>query len=490
MSTVLCEIMTRRKNLKKKVITSFYWLTGVTWLGQIFSWAVTLIVIRLLTPEDYGLLSMATVLIGFLAILSELGLGAAIIQKKEITEDELKKIFGCVIVVGFFLCGAVWCVAPLVAKFFKEPRVIPVMGLLSFNFILLSFYFLPQSLLQRNINYKRVSIIDLTSIVCSSAVTLLLAWKSYGAWALVWGMICVHLVKAVLYNFDQNLRYYPVFSLRGIRSMLLFGGHISFSRMIWYFYSQADVVIAGRVFGKGQLGVYSVALQLVSIPLVKIGGIAHQLGLPAFSQIQDNLPAVQKNFLKITKVLNLVSFPLYLGVASVVDVVLPVLLGDKWIESIVFIQILCLVMPLRFLSTLFAPVVSAIGRPDVHTGNMIIAIIIMPVGFFVGCRWGLIGLCLAWVVAFPIFFLISVGRILKVLRLPLRIFLKEFYLPAGASVCMTISLFLLKCTGIMELPPVLLIVILCCFGALVYSTAVMAIDRGVVSEMKLLFSSK
>ncbi|MBC2714599.1 MAG: lipopolysaccharide biosynthesis protein [Desulfobacteraceae bacterium] len=482
--------MTRQKSLKKKVITSFYWLTGVTWLGQIFSWALTLIVIRLLTPDDYGLFAMATVLTGFLTILSELGLGAAIIQKNEIAEDELRKIFGCVIVLDFFLCGAVWGTAPLVANFFAEPRVIPVMRLLCFNFILISFYLLPQSLLQRDLNYKRISVIDLIATVCSSAVTLLLAWKNYGAFALVWGIVCIHLVKAVIYNFDKSLRYCPAFSLRGIRSMLRFGGYISFSRVIWYFYSQADVVIVGRVFGKGQLGVYSIALQLVSIPLTKIGSIAHQIGLPAFSQIQDNLSAVQKNFLKIVKVSSLLSFPLYLGAASVVDVVLPALLGDKWIESIVFIQILCLVMPLRFISTFFTPVVSAVGRPDIHAGNMIIAIIIMPVAFLVGSRWGPLGLCLAWIVAFPIFFLISAGRVLKVLQLPLRVFLKEFYLPAGASVGMAISIFWMKNTGIMELPPLLSIIILCCSGVAVYSTAVLAIDREVVSEMKLLFSAK
>jgi len=260
--------------------------------------------------------------------------------------------------------------------------------------------------------------------------------------------------------------------------------------MIWYFYSQADVVIAGRVFGESQLGVYAIALQLVSIPMSKIGGIAHQIGLPAFSQIQDNLLAVQKNFLKITRVLNLLSFPLYLGVASIVDMVLPALLGEKWIESIVFIQILCLVMPLRFVGTFFAPIVSGMGRPDVHAGNMVIAIIIMPVAFLIGCRWGLIGLCFAWVVAFPVFFLISAGRVLKLLKLPLRVFLKEFYLPVGASISMAISLFLLKRTGIMELPVVLSIIILCCSGAVVYSAVVLAIDRGVVSEMKLLFSTK
>lgn len=482
--------MTHQKKLKKKILTGFYWLTGMNWLTQIFSWAVTLVVIRLLSPEDYGLLAMATVFTGFLTLLSELGLGASIIQKKEIFEPDLKKILGCVIVLNFLLCGVVWVIAPFVAEFFTEPRVIPIIRLLGFNFILLSFYFLPKSLLQRDLNYKRISVINLIAMVCSSAVTLLLAWKGYGTWALVWGMVSIHLVKTVIYNFDKRLRYYPDFSFREVGSMLRFGGYVSFSRMIWYFYSQADMVIAGRVFGKSQLGVYAMALHLVSIPLTKIGGIAHQIGLPAFSQIQDNPAAVQKNFLKITRMLNLLSFPLYLGFASIVDVVLPPLLGDKWIESIVFIQILCLIMPLRFVSTFFAPLVSGIGRPDVHAGNMVIAIIIMPVAFLIGCRWGLIGLCLAWVVAFPIFFLISAGRVLKLLKLPLRVFLKGFYIPAGAAVCMAISLFLLKRSWIMELPLMLSIIILCCSGIIVYLTIVLAIDREAVSDMKSLFSAK
>ena len=173
-----------------------------------------------------------------------------------------------------------------------------------------------------------------------------------------------------------------------------------------------------------------------------------------------------------------------------VDIVLPGLLGDKWIESIALIQILCLVMPLRFITTLFAPVISALGRPDIHAGNMIIAIFLMPMAFLIGSNWGVSGLCWAWVVAFPIFFLISASRILKILKLPLKVFFKEFYLPAGASACMVISLFLMKHTVIMKFPAFLSTIILCCAGAGIYSTVVLAIDRGTVSEMKLIFLAK
>ncbi|MCK4818450.1 lipopolysaccharide biosynthesis protein, partial [bacterium] len=304
-------------SLKKRIIRGFFWLSSLTFLGQIITWSVTLIVIRLLRPEDYGLMAMAAVYIGFLTLLNEVGLGAAIVQKAEIDEQELKKVSGVVIIINIVLFCLIIAAAPLLASFFSEPRLVPLLRVLGMNFILLSFYLVPESLLVRELEFRRKSLIDLIGNLLSSAIVLTLAFYGFGVWALVWGILGMNLFKAVAYNSKRNLRYWPTFSMRGIRRMLAFGGYVSVSRILWYFYSQADIIIAGRLFGKEILGIYSVAMHLVSLPLQKISPLLIQIGLPAFSRIQEDLQSMQSNFLKVLRLLNLITFPGFTGLAVI-----------------------------------------------------------------------------------------------------------------------------------------------------------------------------
>lgn len=475
--------------LKKKVVSGAFWLTSLTFLGQIFTWSVTLIVIRLLQPEDYGLMAMATVFLGILMIFNEIGFGPAIIQKQEVGGLELKKAAGCLIIINIGLFCFLVATAPLVGRFFSEPRVSPVIRVLSINFIFISFYSVPHAKLQRELRFRTKAIIDLLGNLVLSATVLTLAISGFGYWALVFGQVGKHAFKAVIFNIPRNLRYSPSFSLKGMRDIINFGAVVSLNRLLWYFYSQADIIIGGRILGKQLLGVYSVAMQLVTIPLNKVSPLISQIGFPAFSRIQYDLQSVQSNFMRLVRLVNTFSFPVFAGLAMLAPDAVPLLLGPKW-KGVVFpIQLLSLVMPLRLIGALFAPVVVGKGRPEVITGNMLFGIVIMPIAFIVGSNWGIIGLCYAWVGTYPLLFLIMSKRVCRVLHLPIRSLLGTIAMPLIGSSIMALGLFASKRQMSVLIPPVWLVVLLVCIGIALYFFTTLLINKNAISEIRSVFTT-
>jgi len=481
---------TDSKNLKKKVVSGTLWLTGLSFIGQTTTWVISIFVIRLLKPEDYGLMAMAGFFIGFLALWQELGLAPAIIQKKEITDSELRRAFGCVLLINtlFLLCMLIF--APFVASFFSEPRIVSILRALSITFPLAALYFLPQALLRRNFEFKRKATIDLLANVLASVTVLGLAYLGYGVWSLVLSMISMNVFKVIAFNVQKKYCYRPSFDFSGMRHFMVFGGHITVTRTLWYFYSQADILIAGRILGKDILGVYAIAMRIASLPIDKLSSIFTQIGLTTFAKIQSDLDAVQKSFLRLVKISNIFSFPLFIGLAIIAPNLIPLVLGDNWAAVIVPIQILCIIMPVRLVSILFPPIITGVGHPEIITKNMATAIIIMPIAFLVGSQWGMMGLCYAWVTTFPVLFIIMAQRVLKILEIPWKEFLIVFVHPVISSIVMIIGLLMLKWYIMNTVSELWAIPIIIIGGGGLYSSTLLFMNRTIVTELKSFFLAR
>ena len=174
-------------SLRSQALSGLRWTVSVRLLSQLVTWVITLAVIRLLTPADYGLLAMATVFVAFLSMFSELGLGAAIVQKKDVDEGLLKRAFALILIVHFSLAAMLALAAPLIADFYAEPRVTSVIRVLSLQFILGAFAVIPDAQLQRRMEFRNRSLLDFFGAVLASGVTLFMAMAGSGVWALVAG---------------------------------------------------------------------------------------------------------------------------------------------------------------------------------------------------------------------------------------------------------------------------------------------------------------
>jgi len=423
--------------LGKQVIDGLKWTAGIKLSGQVLSWAITIVVVRLLTPGDYGLLAYATVFLGFLTLISELGLSDAVVQGRAVDIPQLRSVFGAVVLMNVALtCFVAVALAPVAATFFSEPRLIPVMQVLSFGFLINCFTVIPTATLERNLVFRGRSFIDLGSGLIGNILTLGLAYNGAGVWSLIWGNLATALLRALGLNFISPFKHWPDFRIARAYRMISFGAMVALNRVLWFVYSQADVFVAGKVLGKAPLGFYSVAMHLASIPAQRVSSVINQVAFPAFARARHDVGSVGRNLLLSVRSISFFAFPVSWGLASVAPEVVRVLLGPTWLEATTPLILLSLIMPLRILSPVTHGALQAVGKPGISVRNNLFACIVMPIAFLVGCQYGLLGLSLAWVLAFPLVVLTNLFRSLHWLETKLRSYLFAMLRPAAIGAAM------------------------------------------------------
>jgi len=464
-------------NLKTRVMVGLGWIAGANFFGQVITWGITIVVMRILSPADYGLLAMATVFVAFLSLMSTAGLGPAIVQAREIDEDKLRQLLGLIIIINVALFLLLFIAAPFIAVFFGEPRLVDIIRVISSQFVISSLAVIPESLLARELKFKTRALVDLLSNILGGFLTLWLAVSGYGVWSLVVGTIVSVTGKTVGLNLAAPYLRWPSFSLRGTGHLVAFGGKITAGRILWFFYSQADMFIAGKLLGKESLGFYSVAMHLASLPVQKISGILNQVAFPAFAQIQHDPSMIARQFSKAIRILSFFSFPVLWGISSIAPELVRLLLGSKWEQAILPLQILPAIMPFRMISNFLPSALDAVGRPDISVKNLIGASIVMPISFLIGAQWDVDGLCFAWLIGFPFVFLSNLWRALPAINLTVMDILRILAWPAFASMIMYGGVVLVRLALPPETPNSWRLVSMILVGAAAYGVLAISTNR-------------
>jgi O-antigen/teichoic acid export membrane protein len=423
------------------VLDGVFWLTVVKLAGQVISWTITVYVIRILSPDDYGLMAMAGVYLGFVVLFNEVGLSAAIVQKKDLGDEDRTNICWAVLAINLALYGFSFALAPLIAAFYGEPRVTEVIRVASLVFIVRSVGLVPNSMLTREMAFKKQSQAALVGTTSGAVATLWFAVEGFGVWSLVYGSILNEIVANLLVFLFYPWRPAFSFSPSKAKALVQFGFKVAVARLFWYLSSNMDLLIAGKILGKTQLGYYSVAVQLALVPLDKMVSTVSQVAFPAFSKVQDNPEQLRRYFLKIVNLVAFASFPVCWGFFLVADSVVPLLLSDKWSSVILPLQILSMVTSFRAIHLVNAPLEMAVGRPGTTIRNFAIITSVLAVSFLVGSAYGLEGLAYAWL-AFPLVFLITTSITVKLIGLSLATYLRELRHPFLGTGFMVLAVLL------------------------------------------------
>ena len=388
--------------LKGKVLHALRWTATLRLLSQFLSWAMTLFVVRLLTVEDYGLFSLAMVFVGLLMWTNELGIGAALVQKKDITKYDYQLGFGIVLITNLVFSMTLALLAPFIAVYFEEPKLTLVLQVTALGFMTNAFIVIPESYLSRQLDFKRKSIVELVSNLGGGAATLTLAYLGHGVWAMVWGFVSIWAIRAIGLNIISPIHVLPRFSLKRAKQLITFGGLVTMDHLAWYFATRSDAFIIGKLLSTSALGIYSVALHIASMPMQKINGLLNEIAFPAFSSIQSDDEKVTAYLLKAIRLISFFAFPIFFGLASIAPVFVELILGSNWAEAAYPLAVLSLVMPLRMIVNIYASTLRGIGQAGVSVMLTTLTGLIMVVGFAVGARWGIKGVCLSWLVTVPI----------------------------------------------------------------------------------------
>ena len=360
---------------------------------------VTIILARLLSPEDFGLIAMIIVLTGFADVLSELGFGAALIQRKEIDSAHLSSVFWLNLATGSLLTVFFIAAAPLISSFYREPLLKPVTMILSLNFMVGSFKIVQLSLLQRKMAFKTIARIEIISVIVSGIAAISMAVSGFGVWSLVARVLLFTVISMMLTWVFSDWRPEVLWDKKSLKDLMGFSSHYLGFNVLNYWIRNIDNLIVGRFIGSRALGIYSRAYTLMVMPVSQVSAVITRVMFPALSSIQDEKEKVKGIYLRAIKMIALITFPIMVIFFVLAEPMILVLLGDKWSGVILILQILAFEGIRQVVGTTVGWIYNSQGRTDIQFKWGVFSGIVRLTAFIIGLRWGIVGVASAYVIS-------------------------------------------------------------------------------------------
>lgn len=434
------------ESLRQQVRSAVIWRSGTQILGQIIAWASTFLVIRWLGPSDYGLFAMTQVVLVLLNMLNGYGLASAIIQRPDADARAVRQLFGMLLLLNLGLGAAQFLMAPLAAAYYRQAEVADLLRVQSLLYIATPFIALPYALLARAMDFRRQAQVNLVSATAGAIAALAGAYAGMGVWTLVLAPLVLFTTRAIGMTWAARSLMWPSFDFRGAGAIARFGGLMAAGQLFWFVQSQADVFIAGRLFDPHTLGIYTTSLFLTQILVQKFVPALNEVAFSAYARMQGDAAGAASAFAKSVRLIMVAAMPFYLGLAATSEPLVLVALGEKWAEAAPVVHLLALAMPFMTLQILFAPATDARGRPGVGAQNSAIGALLLPIAFLIGVRWGVQGMAIAWIAAWPLYLALTAWRSLPVIGLSARDWIAAFAPPVTAAVAMAVIVTLLDRT--------------------------------------------
>ncbi|MBN2399871.1 MAG: MOP flippase family protein [Candidatus Aminicenantes bacterium] len=377
-------------------------LHGIGWSGlsqvlrQGLQVGVSVVLARLLTPSDFGALAMVLVFTGFAASFSDLGLGAALIQKQDAGPRHAATVFCLQMIVGITLALLLMVTAPLIAGFYKNPRLVRLCLGIAPTFILTAFLGVPMALLQKAMAFRKIAMIETVAVFGSGTVAILLALNGWGIWSLVVQSLLTALLIAVLSWRLSRWRPQFAFNLSAWRELRRFSSALTGFNLLNYWIRNLDNLVIGKFIGPVALGIYSRAYHLMLYPISQVSGMVSRVMFSAMASIQDQTERLRAIYLRAARLIALVTFPLMTGMAVLADLFIVTVFGSPWQDAAGILRILAMVGLLQSVGTTLGWIYTARGRTDIMLRFGAVAGIVYAAAFLIGLRWGAKGVAAAY----------------------------------------------------------------------------------------------
>lgn len=386
-------------DLKRKSVRGGAVTLGSQGIGTVLQLASTMVLARLLSPDDYGVIAMVMAVTGFARLFRDLGLSSAAIQKKDLTRELQTNLFWMNVAMGSLLTVVVAVASPLVGAFYKKPELVRVTVALSFSFVISSLGTQHGAGLVRGMKFGRKETAGIVGAAATLVVAVVLALGGYSYWALVWSSLIGNLVTTGLLFALSPFR--PGLPSRGsgVRDMLKFGANITAFDFVNYFQRNLDNILIGRFWGPGPLGLYSRAYQLLMLPIQTIRGPINAVAFPAMSKLQGDPKAFRSYYLETTSVLALLSMPLtaFLFIAS--RPLIEIGLGRQWLNIAPIFSALALAGFIQPASGLAGSLLLSLGKGRRYLQCGVFNAVLLSASFLAGIRWGALGVAVSYAIA-------------------------------------------------------------------------------------------
>ena len=431
-------------SLKRKTIKGLFWSSLAQGWRQFSQVIILAILARLLTPEDFGLLAMATVFTEFSKFFGEMGIGYALIQKQDIRDEHYNSAFWLIFFIGFFLAWVLILGSKYISYFYKEPRLRLILQVISINFILGSIITVHQAILVRKMEFKKLAIRDITATVISGISGIFLAFIGYGVWSLVYQLLIFNVLNIVLLWKFVQWRPQLRFSIIHIKDIFNFTANLTGFNIINYFSRNIDKLLIGKLLGSEALGLYSLAYKLMLYPLQNISAVIGKVLFPAFSKIQNKLEKVRKAYLKMTEAISLITFPMMVALFAMAPEFINIFLGTRWVAMTTVLRIFCICGIFQAIAKNTGTIYLSQGRPDIQFKLQFLGTTIVTLSVLIGLRWGVNGVALFYTLQTVFWAHLNFYIVNKLIHLSNRVFYSRLITPFCGALLILVYIFSLK----------------------------------------------
>ncbi|MFE1744019.1 lipopolysaccharide biosynthesis protein [Coleofasciculus sp. H7-2] len=359
----------------------------------------TVVLARLLSPQDYGLLGMVTSLTGFVYIFNDMGLSAATIQKAEVNHKQVSTLFWVNVALSISLALLTAAMAPLIAWFYGEPRLIWITLVVAGTFIFAGLTVQHQALLRRQMRFVALAAIDIISILVGVATTIIAAWYGAGYWALVLMQVATVIATCVGVWVMCGWRPGPPVRGSGIRSMLAFGSNLAGFDFLNYMARNLDNVLIGRVWGANALGLYVKAYSLMMLPLQQINSPIKAVAVPSLSRLHFEPEQFRNHYLKALSLLTSITAPVVILMLVISEEIVELILGSQWGEASIIFRFLGISALVQLITNTSGWLYICTGRTDRMFKWGVFSSTFLAMSFFIGLPYGAKGVALSYSIA-------------------------------------------------------------------------------------------
>jgi O-antigen/teichoic acid export membrane protein len=377
------------KSLRQKMLSGLFWSAIERFGQQGIQFIITIIIARILTPADYGLIGMITIFIGVSVSFIDSGFGQALIQRQNATKKDESTVFFFNIVLGCVFFLILFLIAPLIAAFYKQPILTPITRVMALSLIINSFGLVQNTLITKTIDFKRLTKISVISVIISGAVGIILALRGFGVWSLVIQVIIGNLIRNILLWLLSKWRPLFAFSIDSFKSLFSFGSKLLASGLLNQIFDNIYNLVIGKIYTPASLGFYTQAKRMQEIPVTNSLAILQRVTFPVYSTIQNDTERLKSAYRKTIKAIVLINFPLMIGLMVCAEPFVKVFLTDKWLPAVPFLQLLCIIGLFLPLSSVNLNILQVKGRTDIFFYLEIAKKIIIALAILITFRYGI-----------------------------------------------------------------------------------------------------